>query len=367
MQNNKMKEEINNEKSESESNPELSTDLIENIIEEMSNNLEEFIYAVSHDLKSPLVPIVGFSGLLKRKYSDILPDKAKSYISRIESNAVKLEQYLEGLLRLSRIGRKKKSENSNSNEIIEEVQIHKKDEILLDEIINRSSSEFIGAAKYLGIKIDIESGYKLLINEELIEPIGALFKEIIVNSIKFQYHPIEIEKNSSTKDFSQDGIEKKIKIFNIPFTDKKYKEIIKSALKTSDSSKNPNLYKFHIDPLLISKISSISFEENVEPEHENIPKIICVLDNGIGISDKISRTAFRIFQIPDTPDALYSKILNSENKYLQELISLMPPSVGMGFPIIQKICRNFNISAIIESTTVLKDEINHGICFYLIF
>lgn len=66
---------------------------------------EEFIQKVSHDLKSPLVTIVGFTEVLKDDFYSKVEPQAREYIDYILKGAYKMESMLGDLLEYSRIGR----------------------------------------------------------------------------------------------------------------------------------------------------------------------------------------------------------------------------------------------------------------------
>ena len=74
-------------------------------LEARNTELERFTYTVSHDLKSPLVTITGFLGLLERDMlTDSNPQRVRRDLDQIRSAAGKMQQLLDELLDLSRAG-----------------------------------------------------------------------------------------------------------------------------------------------------------------------------------------------------------------------------------------------------------------------
>jgi|GEM_PF-1225381 len=67
--------------------------------------VENFIYTISHDLKSPIVSIQGFTSILKEEFGKSLGDTGMSYIDRVLQNTMKMHHLIQDLLELSRIGR----------------------------------------------------------------------------------------------------------------------------------------------------------------------------------------------------------------------------------------------------------------------
>jgi signal transduction histidine kinase len=74
-------------------------------LEAKNAELERFTYTVSHDLKSPLVTIVGFLGYLEKDALAGNVERIRSGVARISNAARHMEHLLNDLLELSRVGR----------------------------------------------------------------------------------------------------------------------------------------------------------------------------------------------------------------------------------------------------------------------
>ncbi|HDL78410.1 MAG TPA: GAF domain-containing protein, partial [Bacteroidetes bacterium] len=70
-----------------------------------NEELEDFVFTVSHDLKSPIVSISGFATILVNEYKKKLDEEGIHYLERIQSNVKLMERLIRDLLELSRIGR----------------------------------------------------------------------------------------------------------------------------------------------------------------------------------------------------------------------------------------------------------------------
>jgi signal transduction histidine kinase len=71
----------------------------------INEELKSFAHIVSHDLKTPLAHILGFSSVLLDDYQEKLGDKGQLCLERIEASALRMESLISDLLALSRIGR----------------------------------------------------------------------------------------------------------------------------------------------------------------------------------------------------------------------------------------------------------------------
>ena len=67
--------------------------------------MERFLYTVSHDLKSPLISIRGFLGMLEKDMKTGRKNRMRHDMDRIRAATGKMAHLVEDLLELSRIGR----------------------------------------------------------------------------------------------------------------------------------------------------------------------------------------------------------------------------------------------------------------------
>lgn len=157
------------------------------IVFEKNKELENLIYVASHDLRSPLVNIQGFSQRLEKHTTDILKlveqnqfeneiqdaidkitnDEIPKSLGYIMSNITKMESLINGLLKLSRTGRILMS--------ISEIDMNS----LFQSIINTHQFEF----SELHAQVEIESLSNCYGDEN---QLNQLFSNIIANAIKYR-------------------------------------------------------------------------------------------------------------------------------------------------------------------------------------
>ncbi|MFZ1554044.1 MAG: ATP-binding protein [Anaerolineae bacterium] len=88
-------------------NAELEQRIIERTAQLQAANkeLEAFAYSVSHDLRSPLRAVDGFSRILLEEYEDKLDAEGKRLLNVVRTNTQRMDQLITDLLTLSRITR----------------------------------------------------------------------------------------------------------------------------------------------------------------------------------------------------------------------------------------------------------------------
>ncbi|MCK9279882.1 MAG: PAS domain S-box protein [Melioribacteraceae bacterium] len=157
------------------------------IVKELENKnaeLERFTYTVSHDLKSPVITIKGFLGMLKDDATSGNIERLESDIKRISNAADKMQNLLEDLLQLSRIGRLTNpavefSLTTISEEVIELLQ---------------------GNFGSLSNSVNIEPNMPLILADKT--RISEVIQNLIENAIKYRNSniPLKIDIGSISKE-----------------------------------------------------------------------------------------------------------------------------------------------------------------------
>jgi PAS domain S-box-containing protein len=76
----------------------------EEALERKNVELEHCVHSLAHDLRSPLVALLGFSRLLRQDYGEELDETGLHFIDRIEQAGRTMEELIHDLLEFSRIG-----------------------------------------------------------------------------------------------------------------------------------------------------------------------------------------------------------------------------------------------------------------------
>jgi signal transduction histidine kinase len=108
-----------------------------NKLKKSNEQLEEFAYVVSHDLKQPLSTIIGYLSLLKKTFKKKIKLDASELVDNALKGAKNMNQMIDDLLDYSRLGKVRGFEKCDLNELIKVVKRN------LREAIESSNAEII--------------------------------------------------------------------------------------------------------------------------------------------------------------------------------------------------------------------------------
>jgi len=139
-------------------------------LREANRELDAFVYTVSHDLRSPLTPIIGFAEFLREEYRDDLDAQGLELLGEIEGQGQKLLALLEDLLTLSRVGRIEPPEEPvDTNEVVRAA-------------LDRYSQKING----LNLEVTVEPLPAVHLPTTLL---GDLFANLIANAVRYGCPP----------------------------------------------------------------------------------------------------------------------------------------------------------------------------------
>lgn len=153
-------------------------------LERRNVEMEQFVYTVSHDLRSPLITISGLAGLAELDLGKGDVEKAREGLRTIIRSVEKMDMLLSDVLELSRIGRVINPPEDVPFEILVREAIDQ-----LAEVINKRSAEIRVAEGMPAVRVDRTRLVEALVN-------------LIDNSIKYT----EIDKRPVIEIFCRDGV-----------------------------------------------------------------------------------------------------------------------------------------------------------------
>ncbi|VAX07057.1 diguanylate cyclase/phosphodiesterase (GGDEF & EAL domains) with PAS/PAC sensor(s) [hydrothermal vent metagenome] len=137
-------------------------------LERSNQELDQFAYIASHDLKAPLRAIANLSQWVEEDLEEVMTDDTREQMALLRSRVQRMEGLINGVLQYSRVGR--------IDMEIEEVDTGK----LLVEILD-------GLASPSGFRIDIAPDMPILSTARV--PLSQVFANLLSNAIKYHDRP----------------------------------------------------------------------------------------------------------------------------------------------------------------------------------
>ncbi len=133
-----------------------------------NTELENFTYTVSHDLKSPLITIQSYAGMIMKDLDVGKYQRARDDIKRIEGAAGKMTDLLNDLLELSRVGR----------------QMNEAAPINMNLLVKECLAQLAGALKRNQVEVVVEQDLPAVLGDP--KRVAEVVQNLIENAIKYK-------------------------------------------------------------------------------------------------------------------------------------------------------------------------------------
>lgn len=128
---------------------------------------EQFTFAVSHDLKSPLVTIRSYLGVIERDIQQGVHTRALADLGRVRFAAEKISSMLDDLLELSRVGRVK----------------HDPVELVLADVVHEACALLAGRLRERGVEVVVDTGGARVLADA--HRTLQVFQNLLENAVKY--------------------------------------------------------------------------------------------------------------------------------------------------------------------------------------
>lgn len=133
-----------------------------------NEEMEAFVYTASHDMKSPLRTIRRFANIVIEDYGDVLDRDACMYLERIDINAVRLFDLVDGLVRVVQVGKM-------------ELRLEDCDVVL---VVEDARQHLEAAIREAAAVIDVSAALPVMRGD--FERLVDVFENLISNAIKYR-------------------------------------------------------------------------------------------------------------------------------------------------------------------------------------
>ncbi len=142
-------------------------------LERSNEDLQQFAHVASHDLKEPVRKILTFGNRLKEEFYQDLPERAKTYVSKIESASKRMYSMIDGVLLYSSANPLHATkEPIDLNDLITNIETD------LEVMVTQKSARI-----FMQHKLPIINGYPVLIYQ--------LFYNLVNNALKFSKDKVD--------------------------------------------------------------------------------------------------------------------------------------------------------------------------------
>ena len=136
-------------------------------VNKANQELETFVYSVTHDLKAPVISLYGMAAIMQKKFGGQLGDQGEHYLQRLMSNAGFMEQLITDLLNFSKVGKHE----------------YRMEDLNVESVVGESLNQCDRAIHERNVTIKVHSPMPNAVFDRT--DLCKIFMNIISNSIKF--------------------------------------------------------------------------------------------------------------------------------------------------------------------------------------
>lgn len=136
-------------------------------LKRINEELKNFVSIVSHDLKTPIISVRGFSSRLFKTYYEQLEEKGRGYLEQIMASARRIETLISDLGALATIG-----------QVVSSFK-----DVPSRDIVNEVAAELRNRLKEKGIKLVVATDLPTIQCDK--ERISQVFQNLLVNAVKY--------------------------------------------------------------------------------------------------------------------------------------------------------------------------------------
>ncbi|MEE9297374.1 MAG: PAS domain S-box protein [Phycisphaerae bacterium] len=129
--------------------------------------LDAFVFSISHDLKTPLVTLQGYTSALEQDCAEVLSDDAKRYLGHVQEATNKIGTLIEDLLELSRVER------------VEDLRTS----VDVGRVVEDVISEYQAQIGERGVAVTVHSGFPEVVADR--SRLREVFDNLVSNAVKF--------------------------------------------------------------------------------------------------------------------------------------------------------------------------------------
>ena len=153
-------------------------------VKQLEEDLDQFVYLTSHDLREPLMGVAGFATLLQKRCGDNLDERGQHFLEQIIDGSKRMESKLDALLAFSRAGKATMGP------------------FPLGSAVEEARRSLALKFSETGTVLHIEDGLPVVEGDRSL--IAQVFQNLISNSIKYRSKDEEPEIWISSQEFDCD-------------------------------------------------------------------------------------------------------------------------------------------------------------------